>query len=352
MRFLLLTLVLGFAACAAVVRTPGNAPSFSEARAVCRAVAEGRVEFLDVASGYEFREEEQWTSVDVDNDGAPEDVAILFGGTSRTPAIILREPEFASLESHYEDADRTLGAQDGQLLLTRSGGRVYEAFYSDAATTDYPVYVAIHLPGGEGRWLCAFQSAAPPPRLTPLRSDAAPLCAAVERRRTDADNTAPMSLEDRDVGLDHFARAEGAVEFMNDGRPRDLIRVLRASGAGAGCDTEFLALAEDYRPYAELDSAEAIALAELQTMNRDNLNVRLANGYGACHGNVARFHRIDGSVVFEQRFPGERPQRHDHEFWWVSRVENGQAVRLCEATAFNPRPRAIEYNSTLYPNAR
>ena len=357
MRSLVLVLFLGCAACAAVIAQPAGpagVPSFRDAQAVCRAVAEGRADFVDVATGYEFREEEEWTSVDVDNDGTPEEIAILVGGTSRTPGIVRRTGEGAPYEDRYieSDYDDEFGPWSGQLALVRSNGRIYEVFYSDAATRDYPVYLAIHLPGGEGRWLCSFQSAAPPPRLTPLRADAAPLCAAIEQRRTSIAAPAPMSLDDRDAGLDHFVRPEGAVDFMNDGRPRDLLRVLHASEAGAGCGTEFLALAEGYRPYERREETEAIALAELQTMNRDNLYVRLANDYGACHGNVAQFHTIDGSVVFEQRFPGERPQRHDHEFWWVARVENGRAVRLCKATAFEPRPRTIAYNAALYPRAR
>src|SRR5262245_30080747 len=101
MRVLLLVLALGVAACAAVAQSSNGAPSFSEARAVCRAVAEGRAEFLDVAGGYDVRDEETWSAVDVDNDGTPEDVAILFGGTSHTPAIVRREPAYTGFESQY-----------------------------------------------------------------------------------------------------------------------------------------------------------------------------------------------------------------------------------------------------------
>ena len=356
MRVLLLAFALASAACAAGTwPAPDGAPTFAEARAVCRAVAEGRAASLEVARGEEWREEEHWTSVDIDNDGTPEDVAILTDSTS-TPSIEVRPGGNETLinrasSSIHNEAGVPFG---GQLLLTRSNGRIYQVTYADNDTLDYPQYVAIYLPGGEGRWLCSFQSAAP--RLRALHDSEAALCAVVEQRRTvGGDNVAPESLEDDYdyVGRDHGVRVEGAVDFMNNGQPRELLGVQLSVqlGDGPGCTTEFFALADGFEPYAQPESPEANALAELQIMNP--YNIEDYNPYGGgCQGNVARFHNIDGSVVLEQRFPGERPERRAHEFWRVSRVENGEVVRLCEATAFDPRPRAIAYNAVLYPQTR
>lgn len=358
MRALLLVLCLSAAACAAVSQAPADGlPRFSEAQAVCSAVAEGRAEFMDVANGYVERDEETWTSVDVDNDGTPEDVAILSSGTSVTPAIYRRVPqyEFFGSDFYEEQIGKGFAPWAGQLFLISHRGRVYEVFYSDRATLDYPVYVGIHLPNGQGRWLCSFQPNSQLPRLTPLRENVRSLCEQIER--TSIEGHSFITLDDRDEGFNRFVREVGAVDFMNDGTPRQLVRVLEASGAGAGCDTEYLAVAGEL-PLAyqnENLSAEARVLGRLQTLNpesNDRYAVRLANGYVPCHGNIARFHQIGGSVVFEERFPGERPLRRDQEFWWVTRVENGQPVKLCEATTFAPAPRAIEYNHVMYPQAR
>jgi hypothetical protein len=142
-------------------------------------------------------------------------------------------------------------------------------------------------------------------------------------------------------------RAEGRIDVMNDRTPRQIRRLKLVSGAGPGCDT-------NYYDMPDASPAEAEAMRGLQSMERAEVRypVRLANGTAACHGNLARFHRIEGSVVFEQRFPGAQPQRPDQEMWWVSRVEDGQAVRLCEATEFAHAPQTIQYNDALYPEPR
>jgi hypothetical protein len=355
MRLILLSVLVVVAACTAVAQTrTSDGPSLAEARAVCQAVASGDATFVDVARGYDLSEEEAWTAVDVDNDGTPEDIAILTGGTSHTPGIMLRETPGAPsdyINSSYGDDEsgRSFGPWSGQLQLVRSGGRIYEVFYSDADTEDYPVYVAIHLPNHVDRWVCAFRSEAPTPRLAPVagRENAAPVCAAVAARLHSTEEDFAFSPVEEQYLLETRFYAEGRVDVMNDGRPRNLRRLRLESGAGPGCGTEYYDLSDP-------QGSEATALRGLQSMDEapDRYPVRLANGYAACHGNVARFHRIDSAVVFEQRFPGAQPQRHDQELWWVSRVENGQAVRLCEATAFERTPRTIDYNPVLYPSAR
>jgi hypothetical protein len=350
MRVLFAVLVLGFVAGVGVAQADRVEPSLRDARAVCRLVAEGRAEFIDVPTGYAYGEPTPTIQLDVDNDGENDAVQILYGGTSNTPWVQANDE---MLDSDFTDGEDSFGHWSGQIKLLRHRGRVYEVFYSDGATLDYPVFVGMYLPDNATRLVCSFESNAPPPRLraTEGHEAAAPICEAVARRGTS--DYAAMSLDDQQVGSSYFERAAEPVDFMNDGRPRNVRRMLLASGSGAGCDTEFYALPGEVAPpeYRQQTSPEDAALAALQTTTPDNLHVRIGNGYGACHGNIARFHQINGSTVFEQRFPGDRPQLHDHEFWWVSRVENGQVVRLCEATEFQHR-RSITYNSALYPQAR
>jgi hypothetical protein len=343
-RVLLLAAFASAAATIAIAQT-STVPTAADVEGVCQAVAEGRADVIDVPVGYVFNDHEN-AAVDVDNDGTPEQVAILHGGTSNTPAIYVTDASGRSenIESEYRDGNNGLAPWSGQLKLIRHGGRVYEAFYRNET---YPVYVAIHLPRGESRWVCAFQAGGEP-HLAPVngREDAAPVCQAVEARlRSESQDFSLASIESRPGPIiASAATAEADVDFMNDGAPRRLEYVEFGSGAGAGCDANFYALAG-----SNASGADAQALAELQSYQATTRYPISTENTTVCRGNTARFHRVNGTVVFEQRFPGERPQTFAHEFWWVSRVENGEAVRICEATGFDPRPFSIRYNSEYYP---
>lgn len=340
MRALLVALTLTvLPACAAIAQAPRGAPSASDARAVCSAVAEGRAQFLEVVGNQGGRDYEGWTSLDVDNDGAVDEIAIVSDGSSGTPGIQVRgRPQGGYLDSQYSSGDEAYGPWAGQIELVRHHGRIYEVFYSDRQTHDFPVYVAIHLPHDVGQWVCGFESAAPLPPLTPLRADAAPICEAIEQRLAYTAEDFPFTpTEDVGRAPGELVLGAGRVDFMNDGAPRSLRQMEYASGAGAGFDAYFYDLSNP-------QGSEAALLAALQAPDA-------TRGLPGCHGNVARFHRVNGVVVFEQRFPGERPQRLDQHFWWVSRIEGGQMVRLCEARPFVVTPRAIKYNPALYPQA-
>lgn len=349
MRILFAVLVLGVVAGVGMAQADRVEPSLRDARAVCRLVAEGRAEFIDVPYGSAYGEETATAQIDIDNDGDDDAVQILSGGTSHTPWIQSTEEIF---ESDFSDGEHSFGPWSGQLRLLRHRGRVYEVFYSDAATLDFPVYIGIHLPDAVNRLVCWFDSASPLPRLraTEGHEAAAPICEAVEARlRSDADDFpfTPVAARPGAIG-ESEVESEAVVDFMNDGTPHRLAHSFYFSGAGPGCDAKYYQLADP-------DGPEGVArpLYDLQTTEPEGrYPVRLSNGYAACHLNAPRFHRINGSVVLEQRFPGERPQRHDQQFWWVSRVENGEAVRICEATVFNAAPRTIQYGSQFYPQAR
>lgn len=351
MRVLFAVLVLGAVAGVGLAQADSAEPSLRDARAVCRLVAEGRATFIDVPYGDAYGEVEDspTASVDIDNDGDNDAVQIRSGGTSRTPWIESTEEIF---ESSFSDGERVYGPWGGQLRLLRHRGRVYEVFYSDASTLDFPVYVGIHLPNAVNRLVCSFESAGRLPRLraTEGHEDAAPTCDAVEARlRSDTDDFPFTAVEARRGAImESEVEAEAIVDFMNDGAPHRLAHAFYFSGAGPGCDAKYYQLVDPEAP-----EGVARLLYDLQTNEPGGrYPVRLSNGYAACHLNTVRFHRINGSVVLEQRFPGERPQRHDQQFWWVSRVENGEAVRICEATDFNAAPRAVQYGSQFYPQAR
>jgi hypothetical protein len=182
--FLSLFLIAG--AALAQSRTDSQAPSFQAAESVCRMVAEGRAEFLDVPQDYFTAEPQSWASVDIDNDGTTEDLRIVIGGTSHTPGIEIKDEGSGAdyVESRYDEAGETFGPWNGALRLLQHDGRVYEVFYREGATQNYPVYVAIHLPRDEDRWLCGFNSAASTPVLAPTvgHEAAAPICQAVTER--------------------------------------------------------------------------------------------------------------------------------------------------------------------------
>lgn len=298
MRALLpLLIILGFAACATLAR-PASSPSFADARSVCSAIAEGRVEFLDVAGGYDFREERAWTPIDIDNDGDLDEVAIMDGGTSHTPAIEVRPSEHspALVESAYADGDQLeFVPWSGQLKLVRDRSRVYEVFYSDAGTLDYPVYAAIHLPNGEGRWVCAFQSNAPPPRLEPLdaRESTAQICGAISARRESGVEDFPFeTVAPTAAGWAISQIGHGELDFMNDARTRSVRQLDFSNEAGSACHTLYYDIGDPQ------DSSAATALAALQGRDASDsfAVVRAPNGAGVCHGNIARFHNIGGSL--------------------------------------------------------
>jgi hypothetical protein len=344
-RIFVLAALATAAATVAIAQT-SVAPTATDVEGVCQAVAEGHADVIDVPVGYMFNEHEN-AAVDVDNDGRPEQVAILHSGTSNTPAIYVTDASGRSenIDSEYQDGTNELGPWSGQLKLIRHGGRVYETFYRNDA---YPMYVAIHLPRGESRWVCAFQAGGIP-RLAPAsgREHEAAVCSAVEARRqpsTEDFAFTPIESYRRGPISESRAMTEGEVAFMNDGASHRLELVQFASGAGAGCDANFFAL-----PRASDSAPEAQALAALQGYSTTSGYPITAHNIAVCRGNTARFHRINGTVVFEQRFPDERPATFAQEFWWVSRVENGEAVRICEASGFDPRPFSIRYNSEYYP---
>jgi hypothetical protein len=354
-RLLLLIVVSGFAATAAIAQT-SPAPNAAEAQSVCRAIAEGRAEEIDVQFGYrgDDPEDVRWTSVDVDNDGRPEDVRIATDGTSNTPSIVQRGERFpdrfySRFETH-EPGRSYYAPWAGRLRLVRHEGRVYEVFYYDTVTLDYPVYAAIHLPGyHQGRWVCAFQSDAPLPRLTPVagREDAAPVCRAVEERRTSDAPDFPMTASSsQGRARASVVRAQTNIDFMNDGREQRLNYLEWVWSGGAGCSFHFYDIAD-----AQAPGAEAEVLTRLQSDEVDSHSPVRIGRTAPCRGMVTRFLDVDGSVVLEQRFPGERPQRFNQAFWRVSRVENGRAVRLCEATGFAATPRTIRFNPEFYPQA-
>lgn len=225
----------------------------------------------------------------------------------------------------------------GDLKLVRFHGRIYELYLSDGAR---PTWVDMYLPHGRADWICTFKSQAPTPTLSamPHEASAAPICAEVQRRlhttRDDfafAPPNAPTQLPLHYLG-DSTLAGVALIDVMNDGHQRQVRAVTFDSGAGEGCATAF---------YDTADPQAATALRAMQrpsdnadAAGQDVYPVRAPNGYAVCHGNLTRFHTISGKVVLEARFSGDAPERVDQEYWWVSTVRDGHAVRLCEARSF------------------
>ena len=345
----LLTAMAGATACAVAAQTlPAHTPPHADAFAVCQAVAQGRATFLDVPGDDELSEHHPTISVDVDNDGNPEQASIVTGGTSHTPSIWIGDNDY--VESEFEADGTQYQPWGGGLRLLQYHGLTYEVFYSDADTSDYPQYVGIHMPDHHNELICSFTASASTPQLEPVRADTEQVCHEVARRHESEDGDFPFTPLPRDTLIGNpelSAVAQSQIDVMNDGSALRVRQLELESGAGAGCGATVYDLANQ-------QGSSAHALYLLQTMAPqigDRYPIRTANGYAACHGNVGRFLSIGGKVVFEQRFPGQYPSRHDQEFWWVSAVENGQPVRLCEARIFPHAPPTIHYNSNLYPRS-
>lgn len=352
MRALLLVLALGFSACAAVVAQPAGprgVPSVREARAVCEAVAADRVEVVVTGS--------DWSRVDVNNDGVAEDARIVSHFSSATAAL---EHRVGDEVVYHDDADWRDEFQTNigsHLRLIRHRGRTYVVNHAWEGVSGhpYPQMVAIYLPDGTARVLCDLESATEIPPLSPISRDDAATCREIERRRLHPQDDFPFASAPALAMQGPFdtqdEEQEADIDFMNDRAPRRLLHMHYYSAAGSSCGAGFFVLAGQTDPEASRILEELQTAGPTRSEESGGQPITTPDGRLVCRGNAPRFHRINGQVVFEQRFPEDRPVDQRQEFWWAARVEDGQVVRICEARGFRSASRVARYNADLYPES-
>ncbi len=354
-----LSLLLSFtAACGQA----NDQPPFAIARAVCGAVADGVAPLAGDNGGLPLGDA-MWERIDINNDGEPDNVRVEMEGSSATETIWVDDPDGLTVAPSPADGDMTpLGSE---VRLIEIDNRTYHVRYNrgwrdEPTPRHYPVYVAYQSPDNTINWLCTFEAATPPPVLAPVegRPDAPEICDYVEAQREATHGNlrfAPMpaSVPALTYSESQFSQI-AAIDFMNEGEVHTILKGVYSSGAGAGCETNFFAL---QTPAQHPDAASL--LERLQSPNKpmaeDALNrpVTADGGMVACRGNAARFHSIDRRVMLEQRFPDPSgPKSKSQEFWWVTTVENGEVITLCEATTFTPQSRVAQYNTEVYPRAQ
>ncbi len=287
-------------------------------------------------------------TIDIDNDGKPDQVRIGCSGSSCAKHIVVNGGTFSVLDVLAVASQRAwshligAGVRDEWMVFSH-GGWTWMAYYNNGLS-DYPDYVAVMIGEGHAQPVCEFSTLAPPPPLLPIerRSDAPAICSSIEtaKRTLVPDLSVVRWSEFWFEGLDIYTRGTVAVDFMNDGRPRNLEEAAYAFGGGRGCDTRFYRLAA-----ADDDPDAAAILKRLQSDPHYGRGPEVAiNGVFTCSGNAPRFHLVGDVVVFEQRFPDPLGAKNNmHEFWRVSRVEDGRVVKLCEAGPFEPVTTIVKF---------
>ena len=160
------------AGCAARAQTafPG-APSFAEARAVCKAVADGSAAFIEPG-------DDEIIHADIDNDGVEDSVRIDHQQTFVSAQIKVRD-QTGEFEDFFYETNLDMGVApyppwDREFHFMRVGARVYGVSFSSSG----PNWVAYARQDYEtgAPWLCRFEMttarapANPPPLDFPFLS--------------------------------------------------------------------------------------------------------------------------------------------------------------------------------------
>jgi len=251
---------------------------------------------------------------DINNDGVLEIAEQCYGGTMAVPCVAFRQPDGNPLNSRtvdYEWKDYwTYG-----LRIFRKDGRWFSLHsYDDDLLR--PAYVSYMTPGNKEYVVCEFENTESwVYHANEKVSGAAEICSRFRNGGVDGTESVALTetpvmsrLDLRELGMSETGlKAQGHVDYDNDGIKEYVGEFQYASGAGRGCDLNFFdELTPDGKSLASGPSRDL--LRKMQGRHCGGMNNRLFS--------------YRGEIYYELNTPDERG---------IALIRNNRIEKVCTA---------------------